>query len=99
MKFRKKPVVIEAERYDGTIKSIERILNIRDINLVDLNLGYRLEIKNHSEGIYIKTLKEEIKVNIGDWVIRDAKGELYSCNPYMFDVTYEPVRRSERRTK
>jgi hypothetical protein len=89
MKFRKKPVVIEAECYDGTNESVERIMN----------MGGTREIRNRPEGLYIVTLEGTMKANIGDWIIRGVKGELYPCKPDIFDVTYEPVRRSERRTK
>jgi hypothetical protein len=82
MKFRKKPVVIEAERYDGTIESVERIMD----------MGGTREIKNSPEGLYIITLEGTMKANIGDWIIRGVKGELYPCKPDIFDATYEPVR-------
>jgi hypothetical protein len=93
MKFRKKPVVIEAERYDGTIESVKRILN----------MGGRQEIRNSPEGLYIETLegvmradngdwvKGTMRADNGDWAILGAKGELYPCKPDIFDATYEPV--------
>lgn len=27
----------------------------------------------------------------GDWIIKGVKGEIYSCKPDIFDVTYEKV--------
>jgi hypothetical protein len=82
MKFRKKPVIIEAECYDGTNESVERIMN----------MGGTREIRNRPEGLYIITLEGTMKANIGDWVIRGVKGELYPCKPDIFNATYEPVR-------
>jgi len=29
--------------------------------------------------------------DIGDWIIRGVKGELYPCKPDIFEATYEPV--------
>jgi uncharacterized Fe-S cluster-containing protein len=86
MKFRKKPVVIEAECYDGTFESIKRILYMGNMDMEDVR-----EIRNRPEGIYIETFKETIQANNGDWIILDAKGELYPCRPDIFDATYEPV--------
>jgi hypothetical protein len=80
MKFKKKPVVIEAECYDGTNESINRIVN----------MGSTRVIRNCPEGLYIETLEGVMKANIGDWVIRGVKGELYPCKPDIFDATYEP---------
>jgi hypothetical protein len=82
MKFRKKPVVIEAAQYDGTNESIEQILN----------MGGTREIRNRPEGLYIETLEGIMRANIGDWIIRGVKGELYPCKPDIFEATYEPVR-------
>jgi hypothetical protein len=81
MKFRKKPVEIEAEHYDGTIESVERIMD----------MGGTREIRNRPEGLYIETFDGVIRANIGDWII-SGKGELYPCKPYIFDATYESVR-------
>jgi hypothetical protein len=33
-----------------------------------------------------------MKANIGDWIIKGVKGELYPCKPDIFDATYELVR-------
>jgi len=30
-------------------------------------------------------------VYLGDWLIRDAKGEIYSCKPEVFKALYEEV--------
>jgi hypothetical protein len=59
MKFREKPIVIEAECYDGTNESAERIMNI----------GGTREIRNRPEGLYIETFEGIIRANIGDWII------------------------------
>jgi hypothetical protein len=81
MLFRKKPVVIEAERYEGTNESFEKILS----------MGGAREIRNCHDGLYIETLEGTMRANIGDWIIRGVKGELYPCKPDIFVATYDPA--------
>jgi len=94
MKFRKKPVVIEAYRFhpdihqeyvchawfqhDGKIRWVEG-----DNEAINIH-GCR---KGHA----IKTLENWIEVTPGDWIITGVKGEHYPCKPDIFEKTYEPV--------
>ena len=77
MRFRKKPVVIEAVRFDGTMTSIEP-LNIPDCSQ---ELG--------SKTLQIPTLEGEMTAQPGDWIIRGVNGEFYPCKPDIFEKTYE----------
>lgn len=78
-KFRKKPVVIEAVRFDGTFESVE--------GLTGLDCTQELTSKT----IQIETLEGVMTANPGDWIIRGVKGEFYPCKPDIFAATYEPV--------
>ena len=78
MKFRKKPVVIEAEQFFYQDAAI---------------LGDRLGVhQSAADGkYYIDTLEGHMEVGDGDWVITGVKGERYACKPDIFEMTYEPV--------
>lgn len=78
-KFRKKPVVIEAVQFDGTLVSVEG-LNIPECSQ-DLC----------SDTLQIPTLEGVMTANPGDWIIRGVKGEFYPCKPDIFAATYEAV--------
>ena len=79
MKFRKKPVVIEAVQYDGGIE-------------LDFFGGdERVSATGEGTGILIHTLEGVMRADKGDWIIRGIKGELYPCKPDIFEATYEPV--------
>ena len=39
----------------------------------------------------IETLEGTMHANVGDWIIRGVKGELYPCKPDIFEKTYERV--------
>ena len=38
--------------------------------------------------VSIETLEGTMIGNIGDWIIRGIKGELYPCKPDIFEKTY-----------
>jgi hypothetical protein len=82
MKFRKKPVVIEAVQWLGTTDSMEAIRG--------LDTGTRAVDFTH-ENIFISTLEGQMTASIGDWIIRGVSGELYPCKPDIFMMTYEAV--------
>lgn len=85
--FRKKPVVIEAFRWTGGPDQIEDPVwicdAIRDGAVYFTTDG---QIKMH-----IKTLEGTMTADVGDWIIKGVKGELYPCKPDIFAATYEEV--------
>jgi hypothetical protein len=78
-RFRKKPVVIEAVRYDGSFP------------LDFLGDGEQVRSTDGGNALLIDTLEGTMRADIGDWIIRGVKGELYPCKPDIFDATYEAV--------
>lgn len=79
MKFRKKPVVIEAVQWfegDPLPEGVE-------MHCVADGLG----VPSFPS---IKTLEGWMTVSSGDWVITGVKGERYPCKPDIFEATYEP---------
>ena len=85
-KFRKKPVVIEAMQFDG---SIECALMIESWSGGKVQ---RHTILGQFAGVVrIETLEGTMTANRWDWVIRGVKNEFYPCKPDIFEATYEPV--------
>lgn len=41
--------------------------------------------------IVIKTLEGDMRAELGDWIIKGLKGELYPCKPDIFEATYEVI--------
>lgn len=76
-KFRKKPVVIEAWR------------NVLEDAMPEWVKGAIFEV--HDGALIIPTLEGDMRADIGDWVIRGVKGEVYPCKPDIFAATYEPL--------
>lgn len=92
MKYRKKPVVIEAVQYTGA-----------NVNEIRIFVGQVLETNLESETAYlagkgapvfsltIPTLEGDHKAMPGDYIIKGVKGEFYPCKPDIFEMTYEPA--------
>jgi len=101
MKFRKKPVVIDAVQWfpPGDERHDPAMLSHRKGNQVDPP-DYRQDgdlwqfspIKGMGDDIFmLRTLEGELRVSPGDWIITGVKGEKYPCKPDIFEATYEPA--------
>lgn len=91
MKYRKKPVVIEAEQFETNNESNNTNMN----NIVIwINRGKNPDERHawhNGTNIFIQTLEGVHQANVGDWIIRGVKGEFYPCKPDIFEMTYEKV--------
>uniref|UniRef100_A0A6H1ZG01 Phage protein n=1 Tax=viral metagenome TaxID=1070528 RepID=A0A6H1ZG01_9ZZZZ len=83
-KYRKKPVVIEAIRWDGINWN-----EMCDFIGVPENAVGRLS--DSEMLIDIKTPEETMTAQIGDFIIKGIQGEFYPCKPDIFYATYEKV--------
>ena len=82
MKFRKKPVVIEAEQF--TEENINICFSFVTCNKYPIFAEGKPALK-------IQTLEGDMIANLGDWIIKGVKGEFYPCKPDIFEATYEQV--------
>ena len=90
MKYRKRPIVIDAVWWDGTAKCFDDVVlpfltDKPDPNIIITGVGYTIV----SGMIHIPTLEGVMKAAPGDWIIRGIKGEFYPCKPDIFARTYE----------
>lgn len=89
MKFKKKPVVIEAfcwtadRRQSEDPEWIVRAIGTGQVRFV--------EPGTQDVFMLIDTLEGTHRANLGDWIIRGVKGEIYPCKPDIFALTYEAV--------
>lgn len=99
MKFRKKPVVVEAVQWNGT--NVVEVYNFLENKNVETQYGVKTDGKNFyikfENGscqlgtLMIKTLEGEHKASVGDYIIKGVNGEFYPCKPDIFLATYEEV--------
>jgi hypothetical protein len=79
--YRKKPVVIEAMQVLGGTSFDE---------VKEFTSGTKMtQIKND---IYLLTLEGDMRVSLGDYIIKGVKGEFYPCKPDIFKATYDEVK-------
>jgi len=90
MKFRKKPVVIEACQFNVALgcppwltEALHKPWGMEGAAKIG-NIGGRVVLG-------ICTLEGIMEANVGDWIIQGVKGEIYPCKPDIFEATYEPA--------
>ena len=79
MKYRKKPVEIEAIQWTGD--------NLVEISQFMTNGRY----DSKTQTIQIETREGTMSANVGDYIIKGVKGEFYPCKPDIFEQTYDKV--------
>jgi len=95
MKYRKKPIVIEAfqmtkeRRWDNC--EWPNWLNEAWNNEPGEGCLWVDPQDPEKETIVLGTLEGVHRVNWDDWIIQGIKGELYPCKPDIFEATYEAV--------
>ena len=89
MKYRKKPVVVEAIQWNGN--------NLAEIRaFVGKNVSANTFVESFTRkelGSYIniETLEGIMTASIGDYIIKGVQGEFYPYKPDIFLETYEMV--------
>lgn len=91
--FKKKPVVIQAVKFEDTAECLEQLVKL---GLDPVNVNYS---KDNSAGgkpvLKIHTLEGIHEGREGDYIIRGVEGEFYPCKPDIFAKTYDEVDLSE----
>lgn len=89
MKYRKKPVEVEAVRWTGKNRAEIRIFCPRG--------AFFSPARQDTEGrttewsLLIDSLDGIMYAEIGDYIIKGVNGEYYPCKPDVFAKTYERV--------
>ncbi|NIG84006.1 hypothetical protein [Lacticaseibacillus casei] len=98
MKYRKKPVEIEAWHFtkENLKKGVPRWVDHLPVNkngYEELNHDISLWSQYGGEKIggEIKTLEGNMTISENDYIIKGVHGEFYPCKPDIFEETYEPI--------
>lgn len=87
MKYRKKPVVIEAIQFTGTRDNFDELLKFTGSGII----MYEERFEDKINSIGIKTLEGTMIASVTDFIIKGVNGEFYPCKPDIFEKTYEVV--------
>lgn len=80
MKYRKKPVVIDAIKFTGY--NLDEILEFMGVDGV---------VGKTTGSLVINTMEGNMTAKIGDYIIKGVKGEFYPCDSEIFELTYELI--------
>ena len=84
MKYRKKPVVIEAFKLGHDFMP-DWFLDKKNSN--EITDG---RFRGGPDFALINTLEGQMRAENGDYIIKGVKGEIYPCKPDIFEQTYDP---------
>ena len=86
MRFRKKPVVIEAVLIGANVACFTEMPTRLKTALQDGKVRNALD---EEDGVIVHTLEGDLRGRPGDWLIYGTAGELYPCKPEIFETIYE----------
>jgi hypothetical protein len=90
VKYRKKPVVIEAIKWTGN--NLREIIDFTGLHPSAAKMPWEeFEAIVADKGLKLFTLEGDHLASVGDWIIKGVKGEFYPCKPDIFEQTYEEV--------
>ena len=85
MKYRKKPLVIEARQWHNDARGYAVL---EWINQGQVAAG-RSQASWVNAGLIVPTLEGQHVASDGDWIIKGIQMEFYPCKPDIFTATYE----------
>ena len=99
MKYRKKPVEVEAHQISTNSTPREGALDMNAASHAVIAgwmlstgfTGFRVTGNESPFGMDIHTLEGVMHADPGDWIIRGVQWEFYPCKPDIFEQTYEAV--------
>lgn len=92
MKFRKKPIIIEAFQMtpERRASNADWPLWMHEAWNAEV-LTPRVPDATLDDRLIVRTREGAMLVEWGDWIIQGVHGELYPCKPDIFAATYEVV--------
>jgi hypothetical protein len=94
MKYRKKPVAIEAIQYTGD--NLKQVIDFTGKHpkfdeWYKSFEDFRTHVHNDRHVVKIFTLEGVMEAIPGDYIIKGIAGEFYPCKPEIFLQTYEKI--------
>lgn len=88
MKYRKKPVVVEAIQFTG----VESVLEMEYVWCSEfIDCRYFVHPIGRDPRLTITTMEGKHRAKLGDYIIKGIAGEFYPCKEDIFLKTYEKV--------
>lgn len=92
MKYRKKPVIIEAIQYNNLNRNEIEVFVGKKLNQeLETEAAYLAGKGTPKFSLIIETLEGNHRAMPDDYIIKGVQGEFYPCKPDIFEKTYEKV--------
>jgi hypothetical protein len=91
VKFRRKPVVVEAHNWVANDDNEYKVLLIWAESIHRADILGPLPFRFDAQRLFIETTTGEIMVPEGDWIVQSLQGVFYTCEPDTFQMMYEPA--------
>lgn len=94
VKYVKKPVVIEAMKFEYTTEAINSLREWAGEYIGNISKARHPSAKAEMQ---IGTLEDGVHLTVkhiateGDFIIKGVQGEFYACKPDIFEMTYQKV--------
>jgi hypothetical protein len=89
VKFRKKPVEIEAIQWNNSNEDELRTFSKNRFHFLEID--ERTDDPDKNAAVFDELHSTWVLVAPYDWIIKGIKGEFYPCNPVVFAETYDPL--------
>jgi len=97
MKFRKKPIVVEAMQWNGNTnkREIDEFVGERLTAVIESETAYLAGMGKPTFSLIIHTNEGDMKAMPNDWIIKEPQEtedrKFYPCKPDIFANTYEKI--------
>lgn len=89
MKYRKKPLTVDAFRYDGDLINSQGQFYVPSWAVAAFKKGDLYYNGEPPCELVVYTMEGDMRCDVGDWIIRGVAGEIYPCKNEIFELTYE----------
>jgi len=87
-KYRMKPIVVDAIKWDGTYACSACLHQIADDEIINKYFVF-VHPPIGSPILIIRTLTGDMKIQVGEYIIKGIQGEYYFCTADIFEAYYE----------
>ena len=93
MKYRKRPVEVEALQWDGSDHRamFDFLDGSHRSSMASSGTNFYIDHSKVQGGLVIKTLEGECIARIGEYIVKGIKGEFYPCKTDIFEMSHDPV--------
>lgn len=92
MRFRKKPVEVEALQWTGdNLDEMQEFVGMKNPFEQGFKSNWKDRLEHLPAYVWVEPSRAWVPVHLNEWVVKGVNGEFYPCDPVIFRATYEAV--------